>query len=602
MAKARRALKGAGDSPEAYGLVVTGKALAAAANTPAGLLYAAATAAQLLEKRDGRPFWPACTISDWPDLELRAVHLDLKHHMEKLEYLAALPSRLAAFKINGLLLEIEDKFLYKSSPEVSAPIGFSAEELQELTHICRQYNVELMPLVQGLGHASYILKHPKYAALREKKGNFAEFCPQLEGTYDVLFDLYEEVAQATEGTKYFHIGGDEAWLMGECPRCAKALRSKSKFELYETWLNRCSQKVRQLGRVPMVWDDMLIKDAADDWSKLPRDLFYVRWNYRANAAETNRELVERYSKSGLKVIVAAAVQTNDPSMPAYMAEHFPNIAGWARSAAGAGLTGIVTTAWEDSGNHTEVFWPGFAATGEAAWNAKATLDFEFLRKFTAVFHGADDGKLASVYRILGDEAHETYNLLGLRGPYYGGEMIALPRLAPAPAGQRWRDVYAERIRTASRLAAELEETARVLSREILSGKRENPYALEVVLASNRVMLARVGVFFALRDVELMVEAAYEAFGAGDRASAARGVHDAAVKVYGALAASESALASLGAVWEVTRFPQDMALFEAPDDKYVHDYDNYRHLAARTRDLSYLIYASAIWARSRWRRV
>ena len=347
---------------ESYGLVINEKGVAAAAHDPAGLFYAATTAAQLLEKREGRPFIPACTISDWPDLGLRAVHIDLKHHMERFDYLVEAVRRMAAFKVNALVLELEDKFLYRKHPEISAPVGLSADELASLTQVCAEFHVELIPLVQGLGHASYILRHPKYAKLREKKSSLAEFCPQAAGTYKVLFDLYEEVAAATEGTKYFHIGGDEAWLMGNCPRCAKAVKRHGKFPLYEQWLNKCAGKVRSLGRVPMVWDDMLIKDAGDNWGKLPKDLFYVRWNYRANAAEADREKIANYSKSGLKVIVAAAIQTDGPYVPMYQ-EHFANIDGYAKAAVKGNLAGILTTAWEDSGNHTETYLAGIRGDG-----------------------------------------------------------------------------------------------------------------------------------------------------------------------------------------------------------------------------------------------
>ena len=586
-AAARRALGAAGAGREAYGLVVTLRGLAAAANAPEGLFYAAATAAQLLEKREGRAFFPACTVSDWPDLEFRAVHVDLKHHMERFEYLVDLVRNLAGFKVNALVLELEDKFLYRKRPEVSAPLSLSADDLKSLTAVCKEFHVELVPLIQGLGHASYILKHPKYARLREKKDSFAEFCPQNEGTYRVLFDLYEEVAAATEGTRYFHIGGDEAWLMGNCPKCAKAVKKSGKFPLYQRWLTRCAGKIRSLGRVPMVWDDMLIKDAGDNWGKLPRDLFYVRWNYRPDAADRDRDKIANYANTGLKVIVAAAIQTDGPYVPIYH-EHLANIDGYARAASAAGLTGILTTAWEDSGNHTETFWPGYAATGQGGWNSAAGVDFEFLVDFTRVFHAATDGRLASVYRTLGRTAMDCFRLLTPEEPYKAENMIPLPALTPQEPGRRWRDINSSRVAAAAEMAATLREAKKVLSAAILSGVAENVYALEVLLCATRVMLARVGLFFALRDAEIAIEDAHAAFGAG-AARASTLLHDASVGVYGALAAGESALSSLEAVWLKTRLPQDMSLFDAPARKYLHDYDNYRHLAAKTTDLSYLLF-------------
>ncbi len=586
--RARRALKRTANSQESYALVISPQGIAAVASGQAGLFYAATTAAGLVGKRRGRPLWPTCTVSDWPDLSFRGVHLDLKHHMERFWYIEGLIPRLAAFKINAVVLELEDKFLYKRRPEISAPVGFSAEDLKRLVALCKKYHIEFVPLVQGLGHVNYILKHPKYASLREKKGNFAEFCPLAKGTYDVLFDLYEEVAEATEGTKYFHIGGDEAWLVGSCPKCKREIKKSGKIGLFLKWLDRAAGKIRSLGRVPMVWDDMLIKHAGEDYSTLPDDLFYVRWNYRPNAAERCAPEIRRYSQSGLKVIVAASTQTGTFYVPHYN-ERFANIDGFAKAATESGLTGILTTAWEDSGNHTETFWPGFAATGQGGWNSSVDIDFEFLNVFTRVFHKADGAKIAAAYRTLGLATHRCFELLTSGSTWKCDKPYDPPTLVVKPEGQRWRDKHAERIMVATELAASLREVRKVLSREILSARRKNTYALEVLLAADRIMLARVKLFFALRDTELAIERAHSAFAAGGKAEAAGMLLTAASKIEGALDEGEAALTSLEAVWGKTRFPQDMSLFDTPGKKYLHDFKNYDHLACRTKDLSYHLF-------------
>ncbi len=590
--RAKAALAAAPDCPEAYGLVIAEDGLAAAANGPAGLLYAAATAAQLLSPEGGRPSWPYCEISDWPDLSLRAVHLDLKHHMEKPEYLSALVPRLASFKINGLMIELEDKFLYTRRSEVAAPVGLCADDLQALTDHCRSYNIELIPLVQGLAHASYILKHPEHAELREQADSFDDFCPLHDGTYEVLFDLYEEVVAATAGTEYFHLGGDEARGMGACPRCSEALRTNAmtRFQLYETWLKRASSHILELGRTPMVWDDMLIREAGDDLSVLPEELYYVRWSYSADAAARNERRLQQYADSGLRVIVAASTQTANPYVPVYMSEHFPNIEGWARSVARHGLRGMITTAWEDAGPHVELFWPGYAASAEAAWNSRSSLDMDYMEKFARVFHGDDTGKIAAAYALLGSRVREAYSLLTARSTYIIDQLTPLPPLVPAPEGARWRDAQQERIETSNRLFEELGSTARVLTDKIAGGRLRNVYALEVLLSANRMMLSRVSVFRALAAAELMIEEAHEAFIAGRKQIAAELLAGAACGIRDALAQAESALTSLEAVWTRTRYPQDMTIFETPERPYTHDYSNYRHLASRTRDLSFYVLA------------
>lgn len=586
--KAARAFAKVAAKRESYALVINSTGLAAVAGNEAGLFYAAATAAQLLTTKSGRPFWPSCAIVDAPELSLRALHLDLKHHMERFEYLWSLVPRLASFKINALVLELEDKFLYERRPEIAAPVGFCAARLQEFVDLCRAYHVEFVPLVQGLGHASYILKHPEYAALREKKGNFAEFCPQAEGTYEVLFDLYEEVAAATQGTKYFHIGGDEAWLVGSCPKCRKALKERGKFSLFKQWLDRSADKVASLGRTPMVWDDMLVKHAGDDYSGLSKDLFYVRWNYRANAAETCAPQIERYGQSGLNVILAASADSGYPYLPNHM-EHFVNIDGFGKAAASADLAGILATTWEDTGNHTESFWPGLAATAQAGWNPSVDLDGEFMLEFARVFHGGRSGRLAAVYADLGELAPRCFSLLSPKSPYDCEGTYGVPSLEPSPEGESWRDFHAGRIAEAHEIASKLREAREVLSREILDGRRTNVYALEVLLAAVRIMAARVKLFFALADSETAVEDARGAAASGDGGAASRLLESAAVAVERALGEGEESLERLKAVWERTRMPQDMSLVAPPGKKYIHDYRNYRHLAGKTMDMGYLLF-------------
>jgi hypothetical protein len=72
-----------------------------------------------------------------------------------------------------------------------------------LTKYARDRHIEITPLVQGFGHATFILKHEAYAGLRELPWNHWAFCPLNEGTYQVLFDLYRDAIKATPGSNIF---------------------------------------------------------------------------------------------------------------------------------------------------------------------------------------------------------------------------------------------------------------------------------------------------------------------------------------------------------------------------------------------------------------
>ena len=61
------------------------------------------------------------TISDQPDIPIRAVHYDTKYFQDKKEYVKSFIRTLASYKINMLIWEWEDKFAYRSHPEIGAP-------------------------------------------------------------------------------------------------------------------------------------------------------------------------------------------------------------------------------------------------------------------------------------------------------------------------------------------------------------------------------------------------------------------------------------------------------------------------------------------------
>ncbi len=154
------------------------------------------------------------------------MHYDTKHHQDNAEYVRDFIRALADYKVNMLIWEWEDKFAYPSHPEIGAPGAFSMDEMQAFTRYARQYHVQIVPLVQGLGHVSFILKWPQYAHLREIPASNWEFCPRQDGSYKLLFDLWRDAIEATPGSAYIHIGTDETYELGKGGRCGCKARSQ----------------------------------------------------------------------------------------------------------------------------------------------------------------------------------------------------------------------------------------------------------------------------------------------------------------------------------------------------------------------------------------
>jgi hexosaminidase len=101
-------------SDEGYILTISGENAEIVANGEAGLFYGCQSLEQLLEdSRDYKKPVPACKITDFPSLAYRAVHFDVKHHLDHMNYYYESIDRLARYKINAVVFEFEDKLRYR---------------------------------------------------------------------------------------------------------------------------------------------------------------------------------------------------------------------------------------------------------------------------------------------------------------------------------------------------------------------------------------------------------------------------------------------------------------------------------------------------------
>ena len=133
-----------------------------------GLFYGFITLNQLLEDAIAQDTQlPLLEINDAPKIAFRPIQIYVKHHLDKKSYYYHLLDELAQLKINGIILEIEDKLQYKRRPEVSSADALSIDEWRAISNYAIARNIKISPLVQGLGHASFVLKHEKNKHLRD---------------------------------------------------------------------------------------------------------------------------------------------------------------------------------------------------------------------------------------------------------------------------------------------------------------------------------------------------------------------------------------------------------------------------------------------------
>ena len=95
-------------SRQSYRITIIQDRVIIEGNKKDGLFYGIQSFLQLLRRiPDGRFKLPVGTITDWPDLELRVIHWDTKHHRDKMETLKRYIDWSAYLKINAIAFEIE---------------------------------------------------------------------------------------------------------------------------------------------------------------------------------------------------------------------------------------------------------------------------------------------------------------------------------------------------------------------------------------------------------------------------------------------------------------------------------------------------------------
>ena len=580
------------DSPEGYVLTVGAKRINLRARTEAGLFYGCQTLEQLME--DSRDFGqgiPPMTITDYPAIAYRAIHLDTKHHLDRMEYYYRLVDRLASYKINAIIWELEDKLRFVRRPEIGAGNAISKQEMRALCRYAKERNIEISPLVQGLGHAGFILKH--HWELRENPASDWEFCPADPRTYEVQFDLYRDALEAMPYGKYLHVGGDEITAIGIDERCRAT--GKSAFELQMVWLEKVCDFALAQGRTPIFWDDMPLKyaglwqlilsdkseeEVAREWDTrkldeainlFPKECVYMRWLYEDATHPAHKRLLKWYEEKGLKVMGATAASAGDSPFLPRRNTRSAYIKGFSELVAENHLEGILATAWDDGSPHLETVWRGFVAQGEFGWNpfardikafkeAHAQREFGFCPE-TEYMQFLDELEQAIFFF---DNALITS---GRRNPAWGVSDFTLIDLPEKENPGAWCETYKEKVMQAKQEDIRYEKIKKGIRMAEANALR-NRYTLQVYEATNELQHYPTRLLLALQAYD-------EAQGETNRQEALRNIADVCEDF-------EAMRTHFLSVYSQTRF------MEQPEG-YIADLNHHNHLASKTNNSDWWFY-------------
>lgn len=241
-------------SAEEYSLNIANNAILICASDYRGAIYAAGTLAGLI-KNDGEFYIPSAEISDGAYTEIRGIHFYMPAK-EQIEDFKRLIDFMTLVKMNTVILEVGGGMEYERHPEINeAWVNFcktinnfpglngyksfqgsdfywkdslhtelcggsflKKSEVRELVEYCKSRGMDVIPEIQALSHCYYLtIAHPEIAELSDDP--FPDtYCPNNEKSYELYFDVADEVLEVFEPTT-ISIGHDEIRVLGWCDKC-----------------------------------------------------------------------------------------------------------------------------------------------------------------------------------------------------------------------------------------------------------------------------------------------------------------------------------------------------------------------------------------------
>lgn len=393
-----------------------------------------------------------CTISDSPAMPFRGVHLYLPAEKSYDFAKRFIKYVVSPMGYNVVILEVAAGMLYESHPEINTAVQDALEKhkqgiwpnfphgsvaegepigkelIRDYVAYIRSFGIEVVPEVQSLGHVPFMTHtYPEIAEIpsimdtdsvdTRNEDALPEmfyphcYCPSNERSYEILFDLLDEIIQVFEPKEYVHMGHDEVYYIGHCPKC----REKDPADLFASDVNRIYNHLAEKGLKMMIWADMLqpsspyLTPPAID--KIPKDILLLDFIWYFHLG---KDIEDDLLKKGFKVAFGNLYSS-----------HFPR---YESRIAKKGIIGGQISAWtptNESSLQREGKLYDFLFTAQMLWS----------KDYTHCYTLTYDSMIATL------TPHLRENLRGLRYPsLHGGTETLLykndisfpPAVRPAP--------------------------------------------------------------------------------------------------------------------------------------------------------------------------
>ena len=260
---------------------------------------------------------------------------------------------MADSKLNTLLFEYEAYFPWSGgNRRICASNAFSETDIAAIQSMAKERGIEIIPLVQVLGHVYHILIHPEYAACAEDSGIPQQLCPLSKETRTLARQLIDDIIRLHPGLRYIHLGGDECEQLGHCPRCAAYAKEHGLAELFLSYMRFVTDYALSKGVTPILWHDIALRHT-ECLAEFDERVIFEFWNY-GDASHGSPEIPFRKLLGTIpanRVIVSpgARAEKQHGALHHSAALVEANIREMNALATDAGALGTILTDWPDTG-------------------------------------------------------------------------------------------------------------------------------------------------------------------------------------------------------------------------------------------------------------
>ncbi len=481
--------------------------------------------------------------------------------------------------------------------------------MQDLVNYGLARYIQIVPDIQAPAHVGYALKHDEFKDLRSDGSNYmARFSDPR--TYDLFFDMYKDVIEATKGVNYLHVSTDEVYYAGIDAEDQKVrpYNPENRSLWWTEYVRKARDFAAKYNRRIFVWAEFPL--LPQHVEMLPPDII--------DGVVGSTDYVATEKKMGIRTVAYTPVQGAEWL--------FPNYFDWKdkkgepqRSrlkdaydtpiygrAAKVNPIGTFAAGWDDAGLHNETFWLGWVAVNAYGWHPAGASIPQTVTEFFEIYYGLGCEGLIDAYRDLQSGARlyeDSWDEVPSkeRGPGYGSsqgkrrvnrmdetlrvpQLPALPDLKLAEDSAVWKTRYSKRVE-AARSELERNERLRLNLQAHMTKVRQNRYNVEVLLALAELQRHCFEMMIGMAQVEQDLAKA-SAIAGHDKAQAV-GLLVKAYETVDRIAADlDATFAAVKATWEKSMYPKNRTV----DGKsYLHVMDDVKdHFADRRVDIDYMI--------------